>query len=355
MKMYFLMALFAVIISAEEWPTFVEWKNIYGRVYVDSDEESLRSLIYKENLEIYADRNTLEAANGPNAARYGPDEFSDLSPKEWRDVHGIRPFVSNGPSPDGQCNFEAKTETKYTMSPEEIQSILKENGETVDWRTKGAVTGVKNQGQYGTCGYFSTIAVMEGINVMQGNNTLISLSEQENIDCCTSSEGCHGWPGEEIDWYKKNKYGASTENSYPYKGSSSSCKRSSAKQTPATASGKLCVGNGPKGEQSAILAALIKYGPAVWMMGSGPLNGYKGGVITTHRGDPGTYPDYSGIDHATTLVGAGDTSDGIAYWIVKNSWGGSFGEKGYYRVQRGGSPPELNCPGGMFGLFPGFA
>jgi len=293
------------------------------------------------------ERNRLEAANGPDTARYGPDEFSDLTMEEWRAVHGIHPFIASA-SPDGQCNFE---EQNYTMTPEEISLILQENGESIDWREKGAVTGVKNQGQYGTCGYFSTLCVMEGINVMQGNNPLVSLSEQENIDCCTSAQGCHGWPGQEIDWYKNNNYGASTEASYTYKGKSGTCKRDQAKATKATSSGKICVGNGAGGDQSAILAHLIKYGPAVWMMGSSGLSGYRSGVITTHRGSPGKYPDYSGIDHATTVVGAGDTSNGIPYWIVKNSWGASFGEKGYYRVQRDGTPPELNCPGGMFGIY----
>ncbi len=81
--------------------------------------------------------------------------------------------------PDYQCNFEKKT-------PEVAENV---SADAIDWVEKGAVTAVKSQGQFGTCGYFSTIGVMEGINVMQGSNKLVSLSEQEVIDCCASADG----------------------------------------------------------------------------------------------------------------------------------------------------------------------
>jgi len=349
------MAIFAVVVMAatvDDLAAFVDWQMEYGRNYDSAEEENKRLEIFLDNLRSYEEKNKAEEANGPYTARYGPDKYSDLTKEEWLAVHGSsQPFYKRfGSSPDGQCNFEAKQQGK--MSPDEVAAILREKGTSIDWREKGAVTGIKNQDPYGTCSYFSAVATLEGINVMQGNNTLVALSEQELIDCCSSHDGCHGWPGQEFDWYKLKKYGASTMESYPYKGPSSSCKRSSAKQTKATNSGKICVGNGVKGNQDAILAHLVKYGPGVWMIGcySG-MHGYKGGVITTHRGNPGTYPDYSGIDHATTVVGAGDTPDGIPYWIVKNSWGSDFGEKGYYRVERNGSPPELNCPGAQFGEY----
>lgn len=141
-----------------------------------------------------------------------------------------------------------------------------------------------------------------------------------------------------------------TEASYPYKGPSGSCKTGEA--TKATSSKRICVPNDP----DKVLANLKTLGPAVWMIGCGCLQGYKGGIISAARcaGSTGGWPHYSGIDHATTLVGAGE-ENGMKYWKVKNSWAASFGENGYYRVKRdeaGTSKPMLNCPGAVFGVYP---
>jgi len=279
--------------------------------------------------------------NALGHAIYGVDEFTDLTHDEWRMAHGLGDRNTAWPQfavPDYQCNFENPTLPGFNVSGD------------IDWVAKGAVTRVKNQGQFGTCGYFSTIGVVEGVNVIQGGNPLVSLSEQENIDCCTSGDGCTGWPGQELMWYADNKFYASTEESYPYTGSGSSCRRSQATQTKATISERICVGNGVDGNQDAILEKLQSHGPAVWMIGSGPLSGYRGGIISGQGADPGSYPDYTGIDHATLLVGAGE-ENGLKYWKVKNSWGENFGEGGYYRVQRDTDPPQLGCPGAIFGVY----
>jgi len=302
-----------------------------------------RKAIFSHNLRIIADKNARETGT----AVYGTDFYSDFTIDEWKVAMGVRKKgLGDWPqfvTPDYQCNFE---------SPTEYPAINVTDHDAIDWVEKGAVTHVKSQGQFGTCGYFSTIAVMEGINVMQGGNELIELSEQESIDCCTSEDGCTGWPGQELMWYSIHGYGASTMASYPYKGSGGTCKRSSATQTKASLKERICVGNGPDGNQDNILAKLKTHGPAVWMIGCGDLHSYRGGIISGHGGNPGSYPDYAGIDHATTLVGAG-SENGVPYWRVKNSWGASFGEGGYYRVRRNGNPPELSCPGAIFGVYEG--
>merc|ERR1712216_750687 len=99
----------------------------------------------------------------------------------------------------------------------------------------------------------------------------------------------------------------------------------------ATSSNKICVPN----DADQVLARLASLGPAVWMIDASCLQGYRRGIISAARcqKSPGTWPHYNGIDHATTLVGSGE-ENGVAYWKVKNSWGGSWGEKGYYRVKK---------------------
>lgn len=313
---------------------FETFKSQYNKIYDNATEEALRKSIFMENLK------TIEEKNANDSAVYGVDFYSDFTVDEWKAAMGVgdRKDWSQFAVPDYQCNFE-----NPSSSVENLNS-------TIDWVTAGAVTAVKSQGQFGTCGYFSTIGVMEGINVMQGGNDLVSLSEQEVIDCCTGSDGCKGWPGQELMWYSNNNFYASTEESYPYRGSSSSCKRSSATQTTATLADRICVGNGPEGNQDAILAKLQTHGPAVWMIGCQDLHQYRGGIISNRGADPGSFPEYRGIDHATLLVGAGE-ENGIPYWKVKNSWGESFGEQGYYRVKRNTNPPQLACPGAIFGVY----
>lgn len=329
-------AFLAVAVSAENFPTFTEWQQLHAKNY-SPEEEALRSAIYHDNLELIAERNAKDTAH------YWPDEFADLTEAEWKAARGITGFPNDGSA--HQCNFEKPSERLSTDA----------SSADVDWRERGAVTAVKNQGQYGTCGYFSSIAVMEGINVIQGGNDLVALSEQELLDCC-KGDICQGWPGEELEYYHLKNIMAKTEDSYPYEGPGSQCRADSAKDTPATSAGRLCV---PNDDADVINSHLNEMGPAVWMIGSSQLSSYSGGIISSasSMGSPGTWPSYSGIDHATTLVGSG-TENGVEYWIVKNSWGASWGENGYYRVKRDQkgdfiqNNKYLSAPGAIFGRFP---
>jgi cathepsin F len=333
--------------SGHGFPSFDEFKQQYGKNYI-GDEEAMRREIYDKNLESYAEW------NAEDTATYGVDEYSDLATSEWKIAHGIIDIGASKPPHDGgpdQCNFENSSAS--VLDPATPATLL--DGD-IDWVAKGAVTPAKNQGSFGTCGYFSSVAVMEGISVIQGGNDLVSLSEQQIIDCCTPSTGCNGWPGEEIAYYAHHHVAAVTEASYRYKGSSkipkpdgTSCK--TGKATKATSSKRICIPN----DSDKVLAHLKTLGPAVWMIDASCLNGYRGGIISSTRceGSPGTWPDYSGINHATTLVGAGEEK-GVQYWKVKNSWGTRFGENGYYRVKRdvaGTAKPLLSAVGAIFGVY----
>jgi len=339
---------FAATVSASEYPSYEEWLSQQNG---KSGASAERKAIYNANIEI------IKGQNRDGNAVFNVNEYADLTNAEWKQVRGI---VGFGVDPeDGradQCNFQEPDAP--VLSEDEINELA---NVAVDWVSKGAVTPVKNQGSSGTCGYFSSITVMEGINVVQGGNDLVSLSEQEVLDCCTPGNGgCNGWPGQEIAWYGKNGgVMAKTEASYPYKGSSdiprkdgTPCYSSSGTPTTATAAGRICLEN----NKSSINAHLNKLGPAVWMIDASPLQFYSSGIISggSGAGSGGTWPHYNGIDHATTMVGSG-VANGKEYWKVKNSWGKSWGESGYYRVEKdevGASKQNLHAIGAIFGIYP---
>jgi C1A family cysteine protease len=332
-----------LVAPAAAVPSYQEWQQMYGKNGGD------REAVYNANAA------RIDALNAQGGAVFDVNEFADLTLDEWKEARGVNAFKSlqaevgkepcDGCSPD-QCDFE-KAETSLASAVDDI-----------DWVAAGAVTPVKDQGAYGTCGYFSSIAVMEGLNVVQGGNELVSLSEQEVLDCCTPTKGCNGWPGEEIAWYSHDGgVFAKTEESYPYKGASSipmpdGTPCGTGTSTKATSAGSLCVKNDP----DQVKAHLKELGPAVWMIDATCLQFYSSGVISQSScaGNGGTYPHYNGIDHATTLVGSG-TENGVAYWKVKNSWGQGWGEGGYYRVKQdtaGETKPMLSAIGAVFGTFP---
>lgn len=304
---------------------FEEWKQTYGKQYSSAVEEAERFEIFQGKLRYY------EARTANDTATYGPDEMADRTQAEWAAARSSG-IVNEFAYPPEYCT---------DPEPMDVEAFLAESGDSIDWRTHGAVTPVKNQGQYGSCWSFGSTGVMEGINVIQGGNPLESISEQELIDCGNTA----GYVGLTLNrYYKDNHYNPATEESYPYRGRSGGCRRSSSSLSKSKLKEVICPDNGPDNNQDNILALLQKYGPGGFLVDGGCLDGYRGGIISNCGRKAGS------IDHATLVVGAGEEG-GIPYFLVKNSWGSSFGEQGYYRVKRNTNPPQLGAPGGIFGVY----
>lgn len=307
--------------------TWEDWKLKFKRSYATPEEETKRFSIFKFKLRDYENRTKHDTAV------YGPGLYSDLTREEFkalfRGVRGTRPE---------DCLQSGKNSS---MTPDEIKAILEENGDdTIDWRTKGAVTPVKNQGQYGTCWSFGATGTMEGMTVATGKLPLQSISEQELIDCSP----CGGYVGCCLSWYVSKTQGhANLESAYPYHGRSGSCKKDSSAIAKVTIKDRICEANGPKNNQDNVLANLMKYGPGACLIDAGCIEGYHSGIISNCPKKAGD------IDHATLFVGAG-TDNGVPYWIVKNSWGSSFGDGGYYKMKRNTDPPQAGVPGGIFAI-----
>jgi len=186
-----------------------------------------------------------------------------------------------------------------------------------DWRKKNAVTPVKNQGSCGSCWAFSTTGTLEGWNVAVQKKPLLDLSEQQLVDCSgsTGNQGCNGGMPDRGMKYFANAGGACKQADYPYTARGGACKKTCqpAVQTkgPKTGKGadtlKSALGNQPVSVCIDASSAFSRYGTGIF---TGPCSS-------------------SSINHAVLAVGFTD-----AYWIVKNSWGGSWGQGGYIYMSR---------------------
>jgi C1A family cysteine protease len=190
---------------------------------------------------------------------------------------------------------------------------------SVDWRSKGAVNPVQNQGGCGSCWAFSTTAAVEGAHFVK-TGKLLKLSESELVDCDTKSSGCNGGLESSAMTYLST-HGQELESDYPYVAKTNQCKFNSSlgkvkvlKQTAVPA------------KSADQLKAAIAIQPTCVAVDASDSNfmHYSSGILDTTK--CGTR-----LDHAITAVGYG-TDNGKNYFIVRNSWSASWGEKGYIRV-----------------------
>jgi cysteine peptidase B len=289
---------------------FEDFKAKYNRKYASASEEASRFAVFAENMRVAA---KLQASNP--LATFGVNEYADMSAKEFKSRH-------NGDKYYARAIAKSANEPRVDYS--EAEKVAG-RGRAIDWRAKGAVTYVKNQGQCGSCWSFSTTGGIEGQWFLAGN-ALVALSEQEFVSCDTIDQGCNGGLMDNAYTWVLEAHNGSivTEASYPYvsgEGEVPAC------NMQGTVFGAQITGyeNIAKNEDSM----------ANWVYANGPLSiavdatsfqTYTGGILTNCISQQ--------IDHGVLIVGFDDNNN-PPYWIIKNSWGKSWGEAGYIRVEKG--------------------
>ncbi|GKV53352.1 hypothetical protein SLEP1_g59885 [Rubroshorea leprosula] len=292
------------------------WMIQYGRAYVNEAEEGRRFKIFKDNLEYIENFNTL----GNQTYELSLNIFADLNNEEFAASHtGYKDLPIAGTSKKSTV-FRYENLTDFPPS--------------VDWIQAGAVTNVQNQGDCNCCWAFSAVAAVEAIIQIKTGN-LISLSEQQLVDCVDSNDGCSGgWMDNAFHYIVQNQ-GITSDANYPYKATDKKCDSKKAAVSTVTIHGYEDV---PANNEAALLKAVSKQPVSVCLEGaSKDFQFYSRGIFTGKCG--------TSLNHAVTVVGYGTSEDGTKYWLAKNSWGINWGEKGYMRILR-----EIDAPQGLCGI-----
>ncbi|XP_072384013.1 cathepsin L-like proteinase [Diabrotica undecimpunctata] len=283
----------------DHWENF---KVTHNKNYRNHIEENYRFEIFRNNLKAIEEHNKKYEA-GELLYFKAINQFADLTKAEFSALLG----------------YKSKNRTS------EVE-FYKYNGldlpNSIDWREKGAVLAVRHQISCGSCWAHSAVGALEGQNfIVNGKSDL--LSPQELVDCSDDfrkSDCVNG--GDMLEAFEYVKYeGLDTEEQYPYDDEKLSCRSKSPKAI--RISGYKLLAR----DENIIKEAVATVGPVSIALNSSPLDFYAGGIID---GDC----DPKAIDHGVLIVGYG-SENGEDYWIVKNSWGSSFGENGFFRIKRG--------------------
>ncbi|XP_072174142.1 cathepsin L-like peptidase [Diadema setosum] len=292
----------------EEWR---EWKVRHGKQYEDDVEEAMRRSIWQRNRH-FINRHNARFELGESTYQLGMNKFGDLENHEFvARMNGFR-----------RTRKTAKT-TNATISMDPTSDLP----DAVDWRTKGYVTRVKDQGQCGSCWAFSATGSLEGQNFAK-TGKLVSLSEQNLVDCSDDEGnlGCDGGLMEQAFQYVIDNDGIDTEDCYEYEAKDGQC-RFRQDCVGATCSDYTVVS--PPRER-ALQKAVANVGPISVGIDASNLSFqfYTTGVYD----EPNCSTQI--LDHGVLAVGYDSTFWGDDYWIVKNSWGTDWGMEGYIWMSR---------------------
>ncbi|XP_074861845.1 cathepsin W-like isoform X2 [Carettochelys insculpta] len=298
----------------------------YPRTYRSPAEQHRRFGIFAQSLSTARWLQETELGTG----QYGVTRFSDWTDEELRGV-----FQS--PPPPAMPQAPRRPRGKLPTS--------------CDWRKAGAVTAVKNQGQCRSCWAFAAVSNIESlwnIHFRQPWN----LSVQEVLDCSWCGAGCRGGYAWDAFITVLHLQGLSSEDAYPYEGTQQKC------QSHHKPAARIQDFETLPRDEEEIAAHVTTQGPVTVTLNSAAMKHYRKGISQPRV----TSCDPDRRDHVALVVGYG-AEHKVQYWIIKNSWGKDWGEKGYYHlyrgtnacgiatlpvtatVHRGGAPrTEIHCP-----------
>uniref|UniRef100_A0A4W3JUD6 Cathepsin L1-like n=1 Tax=Callorhinchus milii TaxID=7868 RepID=A0A4W3JUD6_CALMI len=304
-----------------EW---LSWKTFHKKVYQEVRKDAaFRRNVWEQNLQ-YIEKHNTDYFMGKHTFAVGMNQFGDMTVEEFSNLLNRRNTRQYN---NKTCNiFTADDKTDLPQS--------------VDWRPKGYVTGVKDQKACGSCWAFSTTGVLEG-QWFKKTGKLISLSEQYLMDCSQSvgNHGCNGGSNYRSLLFIKEK-GINSEESYPYTAKNGVC-TSKENESVATCQGVKMI---RKNSEKDLAAAVATVGPiaVVFDAGRASFMFYKSGIYYDEACSKTV------TDHELLVVGYG-TEAGEPYWIVKNSWGVKWGNNGYFHTAK---DKGNNCGIASYALYP---
>lgn len=274
---------------------------VYQRLFPDIHINDRSEFHFLENLKYIISHNSVE-----RSYRVGITKFMHFSDDEWQGM------------------FHNMTENLEIQRSENLETFedvdVRAAPSSWDWRDHGVVTPVKDQKTCGSCYSFSATETVETTWAIKSGQLLV-LSPQQVVDCSKLNSGCNGGLQSRVYKYLESTKQC-LESSYPYTGVDGTCH--SCEGAVSVLSGYTSLKAGDEtGMGSAVLvtslAVAIQADQKEFQM-------YKSGVLDFNCG--------TNLDHAVTVEGYG-TESGKDYWIVRNSWGNSWGDKGYVKMARG--------------------
>jgi len=301
MKYIALALLFTLVFCSDIETEFAKWTASNSKSYT-TEEYQYRLAVFASNIDL------IDQLNEGNGATFALNEFADMSPQEFR-----RKYNGYVPVP--------KTDLPLLDLPNVAAP------DTYSWLTEGKVTAVKNQEQCGSCWAFSATENIESVWMIAKNLTasdMKPLAPQQIVDCDRRDGGCNGGDTKTAFEYVIQAKGQDTEASYPYKAVNQACHFIAADVEATITSYKSATTTLNEDQMKTATATVsplsICVDAAQWQF-------YKSGIMT---------PSQCGtsLDHCVQIVGY-DTSAATPYWNVRNSWGASWGEKGFIRLEYG--------------------
>jgi len=305
------------------WKSFVSFQARFKKIYPSETELQQRFEIFKENVITIFQHNLEKKEN----YTMGINQFTDLTSIEFQ-----KNIIHSGFIGSTASSLRGKSKcSQYTYQQIKVPS-------SIDWRSSGAVTPVKDQGQCGSCWSFSATGAMEGAwSISTGN--LVSLSEEQLVDCSKryGNLGCNGGLMDNAFQYAIDN-GMCVESDYPYtasSGSSGSCQSTCDPEVTISDCADV-----PANNQLALKEA-VSFGPVSIAIEADQriFQSYSSGVITSSA--CGT-----DLDHGVLIVGYGtEPETQLDYWLVKNSWSTTWGDEGYVKIQRSDSTNDIGICG----------
>ena len=347
-----ILCLLAVGVSAHDFGArFEQWASDFQMSFHDG---SHRAHVFESWV---SNDKFISEVNAKNLTyTLGHNHLSGLNQDEYRTFLGFKPESVSSSNAKGKvhevkCLYDCVQayDSEHKLATVEcvkgcIDGNINALPSSVNWVTKGAVTPVKDQGQCGSCWSFSTTGSLEGAFFVKYGK-LHSFSEQQLVDCDNHKNGgkdmgCNGGLMDNaFEWIDKNN-GLCTEADYPY--TSGVSKTAGTCRTTCTLvddSKVTTYTDVTASSDSAMMAALAKQPVSIAIEADQKeFQLYKSGVFSAACG--------TNLDHGVLVVGYGSLS-GQDYYLVKNSWGTSWGAGGYIMLGRGS---QYNSGNGQCGM-----